>query len=333
MDTKSIIAEIKNGLGEDYEKNIAYLGKKIEEYKSHEKVEEIMQTIDVLMLEQLPPEKKEYFDNVLCIDGVRLDVLYKRVITLMRTGNLAAAYQTICPLTDHILKHFWETEDVVYFTFENPFQHQLAGQLFRTSKTVKLAPLNFSDMFVIRGYLAIEMKHIDEAIDALEKAIAFNPINVSAYFELAEAYKLQKNMEMLLFTIKDTLKVAYTKEIIARCYCNLGYYCIEIGEHQDAIHFLIHSLTYYQNPKVTSELEHIVKTTGKEIGVPLFADITETFQKYNQEIGPNGIVINVAETMGKKFLENNHNEMAKYCYGIVVNLTGNEESKKIYDSI
>jgi tetratricopeptide (TPR) repeat protein len=333
VEFKKIIEDIKSGLGDDYRKNLAYLSDQIDKYRDSENSDEIMKEIEQIMLSVLPPDKKDYLDNVLSIDGVRLDVIYKRVKTLLKMNNFAAAYQTILPLTEHILKHFWETDDVVYFTFENPFQHQLAGQLFRTDKTVKLAPLNFSDMFVIKGFLAIEMENIEDGIDALEKAISFNPVNLPAYFELAEAYKLQKNSEMLLFTTKDTLKVAYTRESIARCYCNLGYYCQEIGESMDAVHFLIHSLTFFRDPNVTKELEYIVRKSGKEISTPLLEDVVKTFKKYGLEIGPNGIVINVAGTMGKKFLDGGLLPMAKYCFGIALDLTGDEEFKKLYDSI
>jgi tetratricopeptide (TPR) repeat protein len=332
LDVNKLKEEIKAGFVGDYQADTIYLDKKVKEYRGKENFNKVIEICSQLAFEIMPEEKRKVFKETLFINERRLDYIFLQSQQLANTKNYAASLQVLIPVIKKITQYFWvPKEEIIFFSFKNPFEESLAGQLFRTKKKIVRAPLDFSEIFRLYGFLLVEMRKYEEAVDALEKAVAFNPVNIYAYFETIEAYKKLKRPDMLLFTVKDALKIATSQALISHCYADLGYYCIEIEDYDSAICFYTESLLYADDENVAKELAYIAEKTNKKIERPHPEQVKQAFAKYGVEPGPNGIVINVAMTLGEKFFEIDK-RLAGLCYAVAADLTNDPDIKEKFQA-
>lgn len=206
--------------------------------------------------------------------------------------------------------------------------------IYKPNKKYERTPFDFCQYFSSYGYLLVEQHKPQEAVDKLEKAIRYNPVNVEPRFELAEAFKLMHEPQQLFACVRDTLEISTTPYHIARCYTNLGYYCIEIKDYDSAVCFYYESLIYAQNEAVNGELQHIRAITGKQVVPPTREEVLSAFEKYKIRNGPNPEVVNIAYSLGSYCMEHNAPPQETLFYmQIVYNLTNSNEVKEIIEKL
>ena len=104
----------------------------------------------------------------------------------------------------------------------------------------------------------------------------------------------------MLGVTKETLSIATTPVTLSRCYCNLGFYCIEKKDYDSAVCFYYESLIYADHPGVQAELHHIHTITQKKIVPPTREEVNKAFEKYGMEPGANKEVVGVAAALAKE---------------------------------
>jgi tetratricopeptide (TPR) repeat protein len=133
---------------------------------------------------------------------------------------------------------------------------------------------------------------------------------------------------------KSCLKYAYSNKSIARCYRNFGYYYIEEEKYDIAIALFFLSINYDQEARVAhSELFYISNKTGLEINPPNYQKIIKLLEENDIQVGANRLILSIAYSIGCEAQKNGQNEMAKYFYSIVFDLTNDEEIKKIIEKL
>jgi tetratricopeptide (TPR) repeat protein len=179
------------------------------------------------------------------------------------------------------------------------------------------------------------LKRYDEAKIALQKALKINPIDTDVLFELGEVSKHYKNWKELFQLTKDAHKVSYTKEDLARCYRNFGYYFIEQGKFDDAIAMYYASLFFDRKKaeKAMSELNYIKKITKKQIVQPDEEQRLAVFKKNNIKFGVDENLFNLIYDLGQVLEKKKEYDKAKYCYKVLFGLTGDEKFKELIDNI
>ena len=329
-----IIDEIKKGLTGEARKDSLYLQEQAIKYKDHENANEIMKILSDMTFDLLPDDKKELLKNAVFIDGKRIDQVFNAADKLVREKKLEGAVKLLKKIEAQADKYFADNDKCNQFSFRNPFDEYLYTNIYKPEKRYERTPFDFCTYLTSLGYLLIELHRPQEALPVLEKAIKYNPVNVETRFELAETYKLLFKPAMLLECVKNTLPIASTPEYIARCYCNLGYYCIETRDYDSAVCFYYESLLYAPNDAVTGELRHIGMRTGKKINPPTRKNVLDAFEKYQIKNGPDQDLVNIAYSLGEYCVEHNSRpEEALFYYGIVYGLTRNEDIKKKIDEL
>jgi tetratricopeptide (TPR) repeat protein len=357
---KEIIDETKKELTGDLKQNILFIDKQIEKYRTSENATAILTELNRLALEIMPEEKKQLMQDSFFIGEQRIDRVFATAQQLIydtfnpvrpqnntkekREKNFMRAIDLIEPIILKIEKHFASTDEMSYFSFQNPFEDMLYRNLFlpagergfkseenkdEVNKRIRLTPFNFSEYYRTYGFLLIEFGKYDKATEALEKGIKMNPVNPNPYFELAEIYKMQKDFDMFLFTTKDILKVAYTVPTLARAYCNLGFYAFEKEDFESSLCFYSQSAVMVDSPEIAREIQFIREKGGMSVKPPTSERVDAAFKKYGLRFGANPQVVNVAYSLAKEFSEKNQLYYARLCLAIVADLTDNSEVKKM----
>ncbi len=329
-----IIEAVRAGLTGDNKADAVYLAEQAEKYAAHENAVEILQAISEMTFALLSDDQKERLKEVMFIGSKRIDQHYNEAVKAANEGKLKDAAEILSKIEEHAEKHFSSTEESNRFSFRNPFEEYLYVHMYKPTKRHERTPFDFSKMLSFYGYILVELRKPQEAVPVLEKAIRFNPVNPEPRYELAEAFKLLLEDEQLLECVKDTLKIANTPYAIARCYCNLGFYAINVKDYDSAVAFYYESLLYAENVNVAGELQHISALTGKKVAPPTRAEVLAAFEKYDIPNGPNQDVVNIAYSLGKYCIDNggSPNE-AMFYLNMVHDLTNDLEVKDMMDKL
>ncbi len=333
MEYEKILAGITSGLTGNSEKDVPYLREQADIYKSHELSKDILRAIGRLLYDTLPEEQKVPVASDFYKDGKRIDVLYDEVRYLVSTKQ----YKKATVMMDSLLRFcedFLEADqENDYFSFKNMFQAYLYQHYFKPTKNFKPAPYDFSDMYIIRGFLYMQEHNMKAAIQALNKAVRCNPVNLYAYFQLAEAHKLTGDLDEYLNLTRQALSFATTKKEIARCYRNMGFYFIEKENYTDAVNMYHLSSDFEKNDAVASELFYISQKIGKKVEPPDQEAVLKTIQEHFIQVGASEPVLGIAAALGKKAFEDKQFDMARYCLGLVYDLSEDKEAKDLLDKI
>ncbi|MDD4238479.1 MAG: tetratricopeptide repeat protein [Desulfotomaculaceae bacterium] len=329
MEYEKILININNGLTGNSEKDVPYLKEQADTYKSHERSKDILRAIGRTLYDILPEDQKVPVASAFYKDSQRMDVLYDEARYLVSTKQYKKAtvmMDSLIQLCEDFLEADKESD---YFSFKNMYQAFVYQHFFNPTKNFKPTPYDFSDMYIIRGFLYMEERNMEASIQALIKAVRSNPVNIYAYFQLAEAYKLTGDFEEYHNLTRQALSFATTKAEIARCYRNIGFYFIEKENYPDAINMYYLSSDFDKNDAVTSELSFISQKTGDPIGPPDQEDILRTIGEQGIQVGASEPVLGIAAALGKKAYDDRQFDMARYCLGLVYDLTEDSEAKDL----
>lgn len=282
-----------------------------------------------LVFEIMPDSEKKKIENYVYINGKRLDTYYNELRALIKENKKDEAREMAKALYEKIISVYQEDEKSKFVSLRNKFEENVYQFLLKPEKVLQIAPFDFVSMISTYGYLLVDCHDFDEAIKVLNKAMEYNEIDCGAKFELAEAYKLMGKNDELLAITKETLKVAASPYAISRCYCNLGFYCFNIGDFDSAAVFYYSSLLFAPHPAVEMELRNIAQRTHKELKPPTEADIDRVFKKYNVQRGPNEVLVSIAAQLANNALENNDTTEALLYLKILFGLTNDPEIEKI----
>lgn len=331
---KKIIKEIKAELTGDPMQDIPFLQQQGEKYKSHPEAPQILKELSNMSYELLPEENKKQLRDALFIGDKRIDQTYNEANNLVKANDLDGAIKLLEEIEKKADSAFAPESTPKNFSFRNRLDEYIYVHYNNPEEKYVRTPYDFCMYFSALGYLLIEKRQPEKAVEKLKKAIAYNPVNVDPRFELAEAYKLLARPENLLETVRETLRVCTTSAYIARCYANLGYYCIEIKDYDSAVAFYYESLIYAKNPAIQGELNHIRHLTGKPIIPPTREMVLEAFKKYDIKNGPEQEIINIAYSLGSYCMEHNaHPEESLFYMSIAFDLSHDEKIRDTIDML
>ena len=209
-----------------------------------------------------------------------------------------------------------------YHSFRNPLEEVLYREMAKPQRILRPTTESFDRLYLDYGFLLVELKRLDEAIIALNKAIRINPIDAEAILELAEINKLNSDWPKYLDLTTHCLSLVYTRRHMGRCYRNVGYYFIEQQKYNEAMAFYYISMIYDQQSKMAqSELMYIQQITGKPTPVPSSDDVALIFERNGIRFGANPLVLNIAARLGKSAEQQGDHEAARFFFSILKDLT------------
>jgi len=222
-----------------------------------------------------------------------------------------------------------------YYHFHNPFEELLYYNLYELSpgECINYMTEDYGRLYSLYGAMLFEFKRFDEAKKALTKAIKINPINDEPLFELAEISKIRGEWDEYSDITRQSFKIAYTRESIARYYRNMGFYFIEKQDYDLAIALYFVSKFYVKHPMVEHELLYIQKKAGRPIPMLSQDQIKEMFKKNDIPFGPDQTVMDLAFWYGTQAEKDKKYNAAWFFYSILYGITYDEEIWKRMDNL
>lgn len=327
QERNALMEEIQSRLTGDRSQDLAVLQEGIDKLSASPENKAAAEQLLELAKGMISPEEQAYLDQTLYIGGKRLDHIYAEAADLMHKGLTAQALTLSRQLYEHILMHFRESAEQRFFSFRNPFESNLYHILYHPTKRLMKAPFDFSLYIGAHAYNLIEAGRAPEAIPVLQEAIRYNPVSPDPRFELAEVYKLTGDNDKLAETVLETLPLCTSAYAIARCYANLGYWCVNTKDYDSAVRFYYESLNFADHPAIPGELKHIEALSGKPLVPPTKEMINAAFAKYEVYHGPGQEVLHVARELAKQAEEAGNWKEAAFYLNIIVSLIHDEDAQ------
>lgn len=333
MTVKEVTSLCRDGLTGDVQADLAFLEKQMRRLAGEKNADELLAAINEIALEQLPEEERSYFLETTCINGKRLDIIYRDALALVQEKNYTDALIPLRAIKKKIEQCFTKECGKTYYSFRNQFEYHTFLQLYGADQKFDRAPFDFAQYLLTYGFVLIELKRTDEALEALELAVQFNPVNCDVRFELAELFKITDQMPKLLSVIRDTLKFASSTYALARAYANLGYYCTEKRDFDGAAHFYYESLVYNNNPAIKAELEFLETKRMQKVEIPTHKQVLATFEKYEIPNGPSDELITLAVTLAGDAIALKKLRLGYYFYTIALDLTRDPQIRQRLENL
>ncbi len=319
QERNEILASVKAQMTGDQLTDMKLLDGEVRKY--HDKDSKLSEALLEMAQGLLPPEQQNYLKSMLYIGNRPLNRIYAEAAALMKQKQFEKSLVLTRQLYEHILMRFRESADSRYFSFRNLLESNLYYQLYHPTKNLIKTPFDFTLFITAHAYNLIELHRPEEAVSVLSEAIRYNPVNPDPRFELAETYKVLNQPDKLLETIRDTLPICTTNYALARCCTNMGYYCVEIKEFDDAVCFYDESMRYEVHPMVAGELRQIGQLTGKRITQPTKEAVRAAFEKYALPYGPGTEMFHVLTSLAIQSQEKQNWEEAVYYLRLIRDLT------------
>lgn len=320
-----IMEKIRDGLTGEYNVDIVYLEAEADRYRGTAQGRQIESEIADLAYEIMPEDKRAALSRMMYLDGKRLDSVFAQARQLTEQNKIEESFKLTEALYTKIRMNYRESETEIYLSFRNTLEHQLYLVAYRPTKKLVRPVFDLSQMILLHGYNLLELHRAEEAVKVIGDAIRYNPMNTDAYFELAECYKVLRQPEGLFSVIQETLEIAVTPAQIARCFSNMGFYCVETEDYDRAVCFYYESLIYWDNPVITSELHHIHTRTGKKLKPPSRDEVNAAFEHYHMKPQANEEVVAVITALAKEAIENGESDGTTFYLRMLSGLLGDPE--------
>lgn len=212
-------------------------------------------------------------------------------------------------------------ENLEYHYFENPLDEILFNEYIKTDREVKIISSDepVCDLYYIYGFLLLENKKYDEAEDALNKALEYNPVSASIILELSEIYRIKKDLEKYKEYVKRAYTFSYQPGDLATVYRNMGYYYTKEKNYELAIALYLHSIKYELNNLAYMEIEKI-EEKGYETNMKQGEEVS-ILEENDIPTEANSFIIETVKKIAKEFEMADLYNQANYFYKILYELT------------
>ena len=222
-------------------------------------------------------------------------------------------------------------DDCEYCSLENPMEVELFNHYFRREIKVLPDEMPLKEIYYTLGFLFLEFYRLEEAREALLRALEFNPVSAGTLFELMEVHKRLKDFDSFKTCLDDVFNFAYTPMDLARAYRYLGFYSVEVENYNLAVSAYIYSLKYESNDLAYQELAYI-KDLGHKIDID-FDDVIEILRENDVPLTANSFIVSKFRQWGDEYAEKELFEDALNMYGFAYSIDDSIENQMRYRTV
>ena len=200
MSVEEIIKEIEGGLTGEVKKDMDYLQVCLKRYNKHEDLEErkaIVRAIQGMMFKVSPQETEKFARTNMTVMQRYYQEILEKAIAYSRAKDADKVIETLEPVITKL-----ETENVYvdddkqeYVVFAQPMEKAIYSFKFKNDKKTYTPIEPMADFYYLYGVAKKVKGDNDGAIEALEKAIRWNPVACGIYLELADYIPLSYTAE------------------------------------------------------------------------------------------------------------------------------------------
>ncbi len=323
MRLEDILQSIKDGLTGDQEKDQSYLKEQMKIYKDHEYKEEIIRECARLLYDVLDDQQKEKFILGMDQDVEQFKSALKEADYFIEKKDLNKAKEIIEPIINSLKeeKLFKNDSKNIYFSFNEPFEDVLFQYLEKPKEQVQRTALPYSDAYYTYARVCLESNEIENAQEALKKAIQWNPTSFKS--NLLYMQTIKNDLKRFFEFTKFSFQYIFHVNDLAQAYRNLAWYFDQSNLKRIAYGCYGISLQYEESDEA---IDYMNDLDQKEwFTEPSMGEMMDFAKKYGFSIGPNQDVVGLAFGYGKQCYEEGLIQEAKYFLEIAYALTNSQE--------
>ena len=334
MNVNELMEQIKQNMTGDPAADLQYLTELSRNVRKEPNAAELTGEIAKHAYSILPEDARAEMERTTMVNGERMDKAYHNALTLVNQNKFAEAESILAAISDKIAECF--EGEKKWFSFRNPFEYHMYREFFPLDADFDRAPFDFAHYLTLYGFVLIETRKMKEAEEALKRAVRFNPMACEPRFELCELYKLTRADRQILDLMRETMRYCTTPDRIARVLCNMGFYCVDIGDLYAAAVFYFESLRFEPSKPCEAELQDTVRMinqAGQKFAPPTHGQVLDVYEKYRILQPPNSELVNLALKLADAARGEKRPELEGLFVRVCWDLTHDEEFKKRLDFI
>lgn len=219
-----------------------------------------------------------------------------------------------------------EDEKNTYYTFANYAEEAIFNYIYKSKKQNIYPEQNISEIYYYLGFINIDLKNYDLAVEYLDKALKWNPINISAMFEKATVFRMKGNLDRNRAEIEKTFIFIYNSSYLAKFYRELGWYYVERKIYDLGNALYTYSNYFYKTNNAENELKYIAQQENRDVRYTPIAEINQYLKDYNIPINFNRSIVNcIFDELQKVKNNNEKRSSARYYSNLMYDMTLRKE--------
>lgn len=263
----------------------------------------------------------------------RFDALLDEARQVAATRRLDDALEKLAALEKRVAGLFDEDEEARYFYFANPLEEAICDRAYPSEKTRRRAPIDYPLLYFTQGAVQLEARRPREAKAALNKALAFNPVDAETLCKIADVARRERDFAGYLKATTQALRFSYRRRDLARSYRNLGTFYIDVQRYDVATAALHFSLTFDESAEARRELKFIESKTRRPAKAPPFEKLRKIFDAERIPVGPSAETVEAARELAVRARDAGDFALALRCFDVVWRLADDAEAKAASDAL
>lgn len=263
----------------------------------------------------------------------RFDALLDEARQVAATRRLDDALEMLAALENRVAGLFDEDDETRYFHFANPLEEAICDRAYPTEKTRRRAPIDYPLLYFTLGAVQLEARRPREAKAALNKALAFNPVDAETLCKIADVARRERDFVGYLKATTQALRFSYRRRDLARCYRNLGTFYLDVQRYDVATAALHFSLTFDESQDARRDLKFIESKTRRPAKAPPFEKLRKIFDAEGIPVGPSAETVEAARELAVRARDAGDFALALRCFDVVWRLADDAEAKAASDAL
>ena len=214
-----------------------------------------------------------------------------------------------------------EDDKYIYYSFYNYIETLIYWRKYNPSKKILQPENNIADVYYLLGFINFETKNYGNAIQYLDKAIEWNPVNSRIRLEKADALRNIGEIERYRIEIEKTYPYIYESSYMAKYYTELGWYYSEKKIFDLANALYTQSVSFLNTDLAKNELMYIAQEEHREPRFSTKEEISKLFKEYNIPFGISNEIIQFIYEDSQNLLKENKVQLANYLYRALYDIT------------
>lgn len=240
----------------------------------------------------------------------------------INSSNLESAKLKLENLLKEVKETNVEDENNTYYTFSNYAEQSIFYTLFKSNKKNTYPEYNISEIYYLLGFINIDLKKYDEAIDYFDNSLKWNPINILAMFEKGIAYRLSGNIERFKAEVEKTYNYIYNSNYMSRFYRELGFYFVERKLYDLGNALYTYSNYFYKTDTAENELKYIAQQENRNVMYTPINEIRQYLRDYNIPLNFNKVI---TDCIFNELQNAKGRQIARYFSNLMYEMTLNKD--------
>lgn len=263
----------------------------------------------------------------------RFDALLEEARQTAAKRRLDDALEMLAALENRVAGLFDEDDETRYFYFANPLEEAICERVCPTEKERRRAPIDYPLLYFTQGAVQLEARRPREAKAALNKALAFNPVDAETLCKIADVARRERDFAGYLKATTQALRFSYRRRDLARSYRNLGTFYVDVQRYDVATAALHFSLTFDESAEARRELKFIESKTRRPAKAPPFEKLRKIFDAEGIPAGPSAETVEAARELAVRARDAGDFALALRCFDVVWRLADDAEAKAAFEAL